>query len=212
MKHDRLIKLMLFCIIGYAIYNHHKTDFKKVESETTQKVAEIKQLFDLKEDNSAPIATVKTGSNPSDFEKKFAEIANRLLNTPQAKNTVNVIAKNLSDHKEMSDTIKRKGYHAKDVEQGSGQSAKCGQNVSIEYTAPSSITDQNNFEKSPITITLGNGNLPKEVEAGIIGMKSGGTRKISFYAGPDKKPMNSTVSLDKINDHPINTTLSCLAK
>lgn len=74
-----------------------------------------------------------------------------------------------------------------DILQGDGANLRCGGTAVINYEAfmSNGITFDSTFSpkgKSPLTLTTGKNQVIKGLEAGIIGMKEGGKRKISIPA------------------------------
>lgn len=73
------------------------------------------------------------------------------------------------------------GMNLKDAREGSGQVAFCGQTVEIKLRALAAANakaeEMPTFESK--TLRLGSGDLPRELQEGIIGMKPGGLRVVA---------------------------------
>ena len=70
-----------------------------------------------------------------------------------------------------------------DIVVGSGEEAKDGNKVSVHYVG--TLTDGTKFDSSrdrgdPFTFTLGAGEVIKGWDQGVLGMKVGGTRKLTI--------------------------------
>ena len=70
-----------------------------------------------------------------------------------------------------------------DLVMGSGEEAKDGNKVSVHYVG--TLTDGTKFDSSrdrgdPFTFTLGAGEVIKGWDQGVLGMKVGGTRKLTI--------------------------------
>ena len=70
-----------------------------------------------------------------------------------------------------------------DIKVGSGQEAKYGQKVTVNYLG--TFTDGKKFDssydrKQPFTFTLGQGEVIKGWDQGVAGMKVGGKRKLTI--------------------------------
>lgn len=94
---------------------------------------------------------------------------------------------------------------AQDTVAGTGEAAKAGDTVSVNYTGK--LADGTVFDssegKEPITFTLGSGEIIPGFEQGIIGMQVGGKRVLtippSLAYGPDDYgpiPGNSTLTFE----------------
>jgi FKBP-type peptidyl-prolyl cis-trans isomerase len=69
-----------------------------------------------------------------------------------------------------------------DLKEGNGDEAKKGSDITVHYTGW--LTDGKKFDSSvggqPFTLKLGNGEVIKGWDAGIVGMKVGGKRKLTI--------------------------------
>ncbi len=75
----------------------------------------------------------------------------------------------------------RSGLSYMDIKEGTGEEAKAGQQVTVNYTGY--LTDGKKFDRSldrnqPFTFALGAGQVIKGWDEGVAGMKVGGKRKL----------------------------------
>jgi FKBP-type peptidyl-prolyl cis-trans isomerase FkpA len=96
-----------------------------------------------------------------------------------AQATSSVLAASMTFTGVPTDTIKTaSGLQIKDVAVGTGPEAKSGDKVLVHYTGW--LTDGTKFDSSvgnsPFTVTVGNGNVIKGWDEGLVGMKVGGKR------------------------------------
>jgi FKBP-type peptidyl-prolyl cis-trans isomerase len=73
------------------------------------------------------------------------------------------------------------GLEMTDTVQGTGAEAKAGDKVSVHYTgtlADGTVFDSSKSRGTPFEFTLGAGAVIKGWDAGVAGMKVGGTRKL----------------------------------
>jgi protein-disulfide isomerase len=75
------------------------------------------------------------------------------------------------------------GLVVKDLTVGSGPAVKSGDTVTVHYVG--TLTDGKEFDSSrkhgqPFTFTVGKGNVIKGWDAGLVGMKAGGRRKLTI--------------------------------
>lgn len=103
-------------------------------------------------------------------------------------------------------TVSSAGFEVTTVKEGSGETAKVGDIVSVHYTG--TLTDGTKFDSSrdrdtPFTFTLGAGQVIKGWDQGVAGMKRGEQRKL--VVPPDMGygsravsviPANSTLLFD----------------
>ena len=91
------------------------------------------------------------------------------------------------DEKQVEELSKQEGgvteLNIEDITVGSGEEAKDGNKVSVHYVG--TLTDGTKFDSSrdrgdPFTFTLGAGEVIKGWDQGILGMKVGGTRKLTI--------------------------------
>jgi FKBP-type peptidyl-prolyl cis-trans isomerase FkpA len=80
-----------------------------------------------------------------------------------------------------SKTPKPAGLQIKDTKVGKGVAAKAGDTVTVDYTGW--LMDGTKFDSSvdrnqPFQFTLGNGDVIKGWDLGVVGMKVGGTRQL----------------------------------
>jgi FKBP-type peptidyl-prolyl cis-trans isomerase len=70
----------------------------------------------------------------------------------------------------------------KDIKVGTGPKAKVGDNVTVDYTG--TLTNGTKFDssigKAPYHFQLGGGQVIKGWDLGVVGMKVGGTRKLTI--------------------------------
>jgi len=77
------------------------------------------------------------------------------------------------------------GLQIVDIEAGTGPEARSGQEVTVHYTGW--LTNGTKFDSSrdrgqPFTLTLGQGQVIKGWDEGLVGMKVGGRRKLIIPA------------------------------
>jgi FKBP-type peptidyl-prolyl cis-trans isomerase FkpA len=75
------------------------------------------------------------------------------------------------------------GFNIEDILVGSGQEAKAGDTVSVNYTGW--LSDGTKFDSSldrgqPFEFILGQGNVIKGWDQGVVGMKVGGKRRLTI--------------------------------
>ncbi|NOY17176.1 MAG: FKBP-type peptidyl-prolyl cis-trans isomerase [Gammaproteobacteria bacterium] len=85
----------------------------------------------------------------------------------------------------MSAKITDSGLKYEDIAEGNGDTAEAGQLVAVHYTGW--LTDGNKFDSSkdrndPFRFKLGAGNVIRGWDEGVVGMKIGGTRKLTIPA------------------------------
>lgn len=85
----------------------------------------------------------------------------------------------------MSAKITDSGLKYEDLSEGDGEIAEAGQMVTVHYTGW--LTDGNKFDSSkdrndPFKFKLGAGNVIRGWDEGVVGMKIGGTRKLTIPA------------------------------
>ncbi len=85
----------------------------------------------------------------------------------------------------MSEKITDSGLKYEDTIDGDGDTAEAGQMVTVHYTGW--LTDGNKFDSSkdrndPFKFKLGAGNVIRGWDEGVVGMKIGGTRKLTIPA------------------------------
>jgi len=85
----------------------------------------------------------------------------------------------------MSEKITDSGLKYEDTVVGDGDIAEAGQMVTVHYTGW--LTDGNKFDSSkdrndPFKFKLGAGNVIRGWDEGVVGMKIGGTRKLTIPA------------------------------
>ncbi len=77
-----------------------------------------------------------------------------------------------------------KTLQIKDLAVGTGPAAKTGDSVQVQYTG--SLLNGNVFDsnvgKAPFSVTLGQGQVIKGWDQGLVGMKVGGKRKLTIPA------------------------------
>jgi FKBP-type peptidyl-prolyl cis-trans isomerase len=94
-----------------------------------------------------------------------------------------------------------------DVKVGTGPAAKKGDHVVVHYTG--TLTDGTKFDSSrdrnePFDFTLGQGQVIRGWDEGVVGMKKGGTRKLTIPSemaygkrgSPPKIPPDATLKFD----------------
>lgn len=96
-----------------------------------------------------------------------------------------------------------KSMQAEDIVVGNGQEVKKGDTLTVDYTG--TLTDGTKFDSSkdrgqPFEFTVGNGDVIQGWDQGLIGMKVGGTRKLTIppelaYGDQERPgiPANSTL-------------------
>ena len=91
------------------------------------------------------------------------------------------------DEKQVEELSEQEGgvseLNIEDIVVGSGEEAKDGNKVSVHYVG--TLTDGTKFDSSrdrgdPFTFTLGAGEVIKGWDQGVLGMKVGGTRKLTI--------------------------------
>lgn len=85
----------------------------------------------------------------------------------------------------MTEKITDSGLKYDDIAEGDGDTAESGQMVTVHYTGW--LTDGNKFDSSkdrndPFKFKLGAGNVIRGWDEGVVGMKIGGTRKLTIPA------------------------------
>jgi FKBP-type peptidyl-prolyl cis-trans isomerase 2 len=132
---------------------------------------------------SVPFKVMPKNSSPvSDFT---TTVINKVLDNPHGRvifeDIVNKMVTNY--HGALGEDIIHKEYIVKDVVQGSGNIAACGDLISISYTTKPS-GDKNTEKITPThllkEITIGKNTLNKSLENGLIGMQENGQRKIIY--------------------------------
>jgi FKBP-type peptidyl-prolyl cis-trans isomerase len=90
----------------------------------------------------------------------------------------------------------------KDLVVGTGDEAALGDNITVNYTGW--LWHGKEFESSSYQFTLGQGGVIKGWDQGIVGMKVGGTRKLTIppdlaygeAGSPPKIPPNATLTFE----------------
>jgi FKBP-type peptidyl-prolyl cis-trans isomerase len=96
------------------------------------------------------------------------------------------------------------GLVKEDIKVGTGPEAKTGDHVSVHYTG--TLTDGTKFDssldrKEPFEFSLGEGQVIKGWDQGVVGMKKGGKRKLTIpselgygaHGSPPKIPPDATL-------------------
>jgi len=118
--------------------------------------------------------------------------------TDESGNTASM--KTLPETKAKTYTVKK--LKIEDINKGKGRKVKNGDKISVIYTG--TLTDGTLFDKNTtvnlFTFTVGNGEVIKGFDKGVLGMKAGGSRKITIPAslgygskGSGKIPGGATI-------------------
>lgn len=98
------------------------------------------------------------------------------------------------------------GLHYWDIKPGTGEEAKSGSHVKVHYTGwlPSGKKFDSSVGSAPFDFTLGQGEVIKGWDEGVVGMKVGGKRQLKIPpqlaygedGHPPQIPPNSTLIFD----------------
>ncbi len=193
MRHASLVKLILLIFAAIAIYNYNKSKIESKSKEVSQQFSkavslltadplEVPQEEAETDDTKIKIATKEDSSF---LERKVAGIISQVMKTPEGKEIVQTVLKNLESQDELTKNILSKNFHFDEINTGVGIESACGHEVVVEYDI-SKIDDNKNVianitsKKEKIAFKIGSGALPENLERAVLGMKKGGSRKIIF--------------------------------
>jgi hypothetical protein len=218
MRYAGLVKLILLIFVGVAIYNYNKSKIESKSKEISEQFSKAVSLLTaeplpvIQEESDANTSKLKTAtSEDSSFiERKVAGIISQAMRTPEGKEIVQSVLKNLESQDELTKDILLKNFHFNDIAIGAGIESACGHEVVIEYYV-SKIDDNKDVtanivsKKEKSTFKIGSGALPENLEKAVLGMKKGGSRKIIFAKSKiallKKEPLyQSNVTLIDINN------------
>ena len=198
MRYAGLIKLLLLIFVVVAIYNYKKPAIESKSKEISEQFSKTVSLLtaeplpiveDESDSGEANNKTdqLKVGANesPSFIERKIAGVISQAMKTPEGKEIVQGILKNIGSQDEQTKDLLSRNFYIKEIVIGAGIESTCGHEIEIEYDA-TKIDDSKNDTKTlaatkqKATLALGSGVLPENLEKAILGMKKGGSRKIVF--------------------------------
>ncbi len=140
---------------------------------------------------SSAVALKSTEEKSSFFEAPLNYALNEIRKSSTGKAAVDAaITQSLKDKygtKDISATTAQESGKVvtMDLLQGSGQSAQCGSTATINYDASVDgiIKFDSTTGKAPLTFKIGEGQVIKGLETGLLGMRKGGKRKIAIPSG-----------------------------
>ncbi len=192
MRYAGLIKLLLFIFVAIAIYNYKKPAIESKSKEISEQFSKAASLLTAeplpvtedKPDSKADKLKIGTNENSSFIERKIAGVISQAMKTPEGKEIVQSVLKNIESQDEQTKNLLSKNFHVKEIVVGAGVESACGHQIEIEYYI-TKINDNKSATaiaptKQKSTLVLGNGALPENLEKAILGMKKGGSRKIVF--------------------------------
>ena len=210
MKSFSWIKYGIIIFIIAAIYSGNKGKIKDFANKTTHTIRSLRATSSdttatttpkinqtpilEKEANNDTSETKNTNAVPFTVEPKDGDsivsnftvnVINKVLDNPHGRvifeDIVNKMVTNY--HGALGEDIIHKEYIIKDTEKGSGNTAMCGDTISITYVVkPSSEKHKTDITYTPITkeLVIGKQSLPRGLENGLIGMQEKGQRKILY--------------------------------
>jgi FKBP-type peptidyl-prolyl cis-trans isomerase len=128
----------------------------------------------------------------------------RKIEEPESRAIVPVPSSEVTAAPASASAPKPAGLVKEDTKLGTGPEAKTGDHVSVHYTG--TLTDGTKFDssldrKEPFEFSLGEGQVIKGWDQGVVGMKKGGKRKLTIPSelgygangSPPKIPPNATL-------------------
>jgi FKBP-type peptidyl-prolyl cis-trans isomerase 2 len=188
MQHSGLVKLFLLGFLAFAIYKYDRNKIDTFSNNISQKVSSVTSILnnDPEEVISTPeTLTVTEEPSPSFIEKKITNIIRNTLKTPEGKEIVETIVKQLSNEDAKTKKLLLENFYFDEIRTGSGPATTCGQQVELSYgTVPIKTKEDvptiNEKDKRRFIVNLGSGKLSKTLEKSLVGMKKGGRRHITY--------------------------------
>ena len=233
MKRIWLIKFVLIIFITVAIFNYRGDSLSEwavktgmflrgfsTSSVDTRNIATKINTDELQSDKKVRKERLKeesaqkfSSSDDSILGAFIANVLNKVLDTPNGQMLLKESIGRAASRNQFSQgqNIAERKYLSIDSVIGKGREVECGDEIEISYNiykqSDRSVKDKNKLKTK---IVVGQNNLPKPLEGGLIGMKEGGKRKVLYFVEdiltahkeqgdkPNYKQMISEVLLDKV--------------
>lgn len=179
---------ILVIFLAYAYYSDYKG--KRIEEPKKAEPAEMSDNFRQK---AEPV--VKAEPEPEPAEEKFSDkLIDKIQQNDTAKAVLSALVKKAAEEQYGKDDVKiiaartTGNLSIVDIIRGAGAELRCGATAVINYDAfmASGIEFDSTKAKDarvPISVQPGQMQVIKGLEAGIVGMREGGRRKISIPPG-----------------------------
>jgi hypothetical protein len=178
-----VIKIILICFVIYALFQANRGSklaniaSQHINSFRTSKAPDEASSPTIHQDTSQESQEASTQSNSPGL---IATAVSKFLETQPGQVIFEEIM--LKNSKEQANSIM-----VRDIELGSGEEVECGDDVHVLI--------QTKGEVMPYQVSIGSNSIDKYIENGILGMKKGGIRKISFIKFPDRSVHTVTATL-----------------
>jgi FKBP-type peptidyl-prolyl cis-trans isomerase len=169
MRYNKWITYAAMAFIAYSILTSHYGEIKKTVQENVTAVKSIK-----------PVTPPEKLEKGTATEKRVTNIMEAFVQTETGKKFMSDVIK-----KESSAPLDLQTYPVTIVDSlvGAGEPVICGQKVTVHYTATTEdgkAVDSTRISNHPLSFEPGKGSVIKGLELGVLGMRVGGTRKLTI--------------------------------
>lgn len=182
MKWNGPFKVFLFLFIIYAVYAGNKKFFQEAPSKLSNMIQPAEQS-DADSTASVSESDFKLKFTPTEensiLQRWFSYGLNQVLDNPNGRAIFReIIQKTLTHQSDLSghDLVVNR-YATQDKIIGKGLQASCGDTVEILYSINVS---KESPTKLKAVLVLGSSTIPDVIESGIVGMKEGGERFVTY--------------------------------
>jgi FKBP-type peptidyl-prolyl cis-trans isomerase 2 len=193
MKNNNKIKILLLIFILYSVYAGHRELFNdlpnklsnivSVPAETETAATDVSAQVQAENiNNDSRILDIKFSSKEegSIVQRWFVSVLNWVLDNPRGKAIFKEVALRMLEQQGriIGHDLLASRYLVQEDNVGTGKEASCADIVEINYNIKTEGAEPQGA--SVVTLALGSGNMPQGLENGIIGMKEGGKRTITY--------------------------------
>jgi hypothetical protein len=192
-KGKRWIKAFFILFIGSALYFGHKgfihkipkkiKEFIPISEEASHELTQNDKTKDSEDTDEMSNLKFSSGNTNSIVGNVASEILNKILSNPKGQLIIKeVLQKTMRQASEIAGKdLLFSRYITRDILEGTGEKAMCGDTVEILYLIKKKKTEENKEkEKLKKIIVIGDGTIDFNLEAGIVNMKEGGDRNIGY--------------------------------